>query len=122
MAELDRLEQMLEDQWELQAKAFGHHFDIMNPDQRKSFIKDMVLSATHELHEALDETAWKSWRGGNHIFLDQFLNELVDAQLLLFNLFLATGLNPDEVSAELAKRVALKQKLNVQRQESGYAV
>lgn len=117
---MDRLEQMIEDQWKIQSEVFRHRFDIMNPDQRIGFIKDMVLAATHELHEALDETAWKSWSAGSQIFLDRYVNELVDAQLLLLNLFLVTGMYPDEVAQVLVERVALKQKLNVQRQESGY--
>lgn len=118
---MDRLESMIEEQWRIQGEVFRHHFDIMSPDQRITYIKDMVLSATHELHEALDETTWKTWRTtGTALFMERYLDELVDAYLLLVNLFLATGMNPNEVAAELAERVALKQALNVKRQESGY--
>lgn len=118
---MDRLESMIEEQWLIQAKVFGYEFDRLTPEARVSYIRDMVLSATHELHEALDETTWKTWRTtGTALFMERYLDELVDAYLLLMNLFLATGMYPNEVAAELAERVALKQALNVKRQESGY--
>lgn len=116
----DRLEEMLEQQWAIQSSSFGHQFDRMTQSQRIAFIKDMVLAATHELHEALDETGWKSWSTAQHVFLDLYLSELTDCYLLLMNLFLVTGMYPDEVAKELVERVSMKQKLNVQRQESGY--
>jgi hypothetical protein len=118
---VDRLEQMLEDQWAIQANTFGYQFDRLTPAERVTYIKEMVLAATHELHEALDETTWKSWQStGVAVFPERYMDELVDAQLMLFNLFLATGMNPNEVADLLVERVAIKQKLNVQRQESGY--
>src|SRR5687767_4204603 len=111
---------MLEKHWEIQAKVFGHEFDIMTNEERILFIKDMVLSTTNELHEAMRETGWKSWSTSRHIHLDLYVNELVDVYCLLMNLFLVTGMYPDEVAEELFKRVSQKQQLNIQRQESGY--
>jgi hypothetical protein len=120
VAEPDRLETMLNKHWEIQRKVFGHEFDRMMNEEKILFIKDMVLSATNELHEAMRETGWKSWSTSRHINMDLYMNELVDVYCLLMNLFLVTGMDPEEVARVLFVRVSRKQMLNVQRQESGY--
>lgn len=121
MAEFpDRLELMLKKQRNIQEDVYDHNFQKMTPAERSAYIKEMVLAAVHELHEALDETGWKSWSKADHFFPDLYTAELVDVWLMLMNLFLATGMNPDEIACLISDRTRLKQSLNIQRQENGY--
>lgn len=107
-------------QSEIQFDVYGHQFSRMTDQAKIAFIKEMVLSMTHELHEALDETGWKGWTASRHVHMDLFLRELVDVQLMLINLFLVTGIHAADLSFAVADLMAIKQKLNVQRQEGGY--
>jgi hypothetical protein len=111
---------LIKQQWAIQHYAFNYELDRLTPEARIAYIKEMMLGIHNELHEALNETGWKDWSTGRHLHVDLYLNELVDAQLMLWNLMLATGLMPDELSRELVERIQMKQKLNIQRQENGY--
>lgn len=111
---------LIEQQWAIQGYAFGYEMDRLTPEARIAYIKEMMLGIHNELYEALNETGWKDWSASRHMHVDLYLNELVDAQLMLWNLMLATGLLPHELSRELVERILMKQKVNIQRQESGY--
>lgn len=118
----DRLETLIEEQFENQVYTYGYELDRLTPEARVAYVKEMMLGIHNELNEALNETGWKDWSTSRHMNTELFLNELVDAQLLLWNLMLATGLYPNELADELVKRVSSKQSLNVQRQTQGYSV
>jgi len=119
----DRLLAMLAAQERLQREAY--HRDITNLSQsaRVAFIKNMVLAATDELHEALNEVSWKPWASGDPTINDDaFFAELVDLWHFVMNLLLVAhpGWTPAQVATELSARYQLKNRKNLQRQRDGY--
>lgn len=111
---------MFELQLELQTTTFGKNFQRMRPAERIQYIKDMVLAATDELHEALNETGWKPWTTVRHVNEDAYIAELVDAWHFLMNLLLATGREPSELADLLFHGYITKAQVNVERQAQGY--
>jgi hypothetical protein len=83
------------------------------------YIRLNALALDHEVHEALDETDWKTWstnlceKGGVHT--DRYLSELVVALNFLLNLLLASGLPPAVLAREVERLFYLKKKLNLER-------
>jgi hypothetical protein len=116
------LEHIFLEQAKIQFESFGQDFRAMTDPEKIAYIREMVLATTHELHEAMRETGWKPWSASDHIYTDLYVSELVDALLLLVNLFLVTGVHAGDLASFVAAKVQLKQKVNVQRQESGYRV
>lgn len=116
----DQLEEIFHRQAVIQFETFGYRFNQMSDAEKIVFIREMVLATTHELHEAMRETGWKTWSTGDHINTQLYLAELVDAFLLLVNLFLVTGVHAGDLASHVAVWAQQKQKLNVQRQEDGY--
>lgn len=119
----DSLTRLLEMQERLQREAYGRNLAAMQPEERVDFIKNMVLAATDELHEALNETAWKPWASGyGEIQRDAFFGELVDLFHFVMNLMLAgrPDLTPAEVAAELVVKYKAKNAKNLRRQLDGY--
>lgn len=113
----DRLDAMFDAQRRLQEDTFGFStFEDMPTDARVAYFSHCVLAATDELHEAMNETSWKSWAKSDHFNEDAVKGELVDVWHFFMNLCLAANLTPDE----LFKRYAAKRKINIQRQEDGY--
>lgn len=111
---------MFELQLELQTTTFGKNFQRMRPAERIQYIKDMVIAATDELHEALNETGWKPWATVRHIHEDAYIAELVDAWHFLMNLMLATGREPGDLADLLFHGYVTKAQVNVERQARGY--
>lgn len=111
----DRLEEMLTLQRATQAEVYGHDVSTMRLHERLAYIRDMVLAAEHELHEALDETSWKTWDDQNTVRVQTFMEELTDAWCFLMNLMLATGLPPEQLATHLFVGYLTKRKLNLQR-------
>lgn len=113
----DRLDAMFDAQRQLQEGTFGYGtFERMPTDVRVAYFSHCVLAATDELHEAMNETSWKSWTDSDHFNEEAVKGELVDVWHFFMNLCLVAGLTPDE----LFKRYAEKRKINVQRQADGY--
>jgi hypothetical protein len=106
-----------EEQRALQAQlndgSFPHEF---SEEDKITYIKDMVLACTDELHEALAEVGWKPWASSRHITREAYVGELVDAWQFLMNLFLVANVTPEE----LAARLQMKHLINRQRIENGY--
>lgn len=114
---MDRLAQMLEMQKDLQIKAYGLTPGDMSINEKISYIKDMILASTDELHEVLAEIDWKPWTQGERtINTDGVKKELVDIWHFFMNIMLATGMNTDE----LYKMYMKKRQVNIDRQDSGY--
>lgn len=115
----DKLERMLAAQRELQElmppldRGPGRFRDNA---ARVEYVKEMVLACLDELHEALNETGWKSWSTSRHLNRDAFVGELVDAWFFLMNLLLAADVSADE----LERRYFEKRERNVARQRGGY--
>lgn len=107
----DRLEAMIMEQLALQHK-LGAVRDEMSVTERIEGIRIMVLAATAELHEALDETGWKPWATSKHINEEAAFGELRDAWQFLTNAMLLVTMNDP---AHLTQRLydALMDKLSV---------
>ena len=119
----DRLAIMLKMQADLQAEAYGHRLAEFTPEMRVNFIKNMVLAATDELHEALNETSWKPWSTSfGEVAEEAYFGELIDLWHFVMNLFLVAypGLPPEALAAAIELRYAQKRKVNIKRQEDGY--
>jgi len=119
----DRLLNMLTAQAQLQREAYGLDVADIHYDARIRYIKDMVLAATDELHEALNEVSWKPWTSGDPTINEEaFFAELVDVVHFVMNLLLVAhaGWTPDRVAIELAARYTAKNRKNLRRQLDGY--
>lgn len=101
---------------ELQTQSFGGDPADLDGEARAEFVRWNVLAATDELHEALQEVAWKPW-GKNHgdINREAFIKECVDALHFVGNL-LATVACTDE---EFSSAYRAKQQVNRDRMASG---
>lgn len=119
----DRLATMLRQQYELQCQAYGMNVLALDPDDRVAFIKDMILATTDELHEALNEVAWKPWSSRHGEVNDEaFFGELIDVVHFVMNLLLVAhpGLEPEALADFIASAYARKREVNIQRQKDGY--
>lgn len=117
----DRLTQMFQKQHELLAQSYGVIPQRMSRDERIQCVKDMVLAATDELHEALGETNWKPWSSGTRaINVDAYVGELVDVWHFLMNLMLTAGFEPTEAADRLYEGYLTKRGINERRQLDGY--
>jgi hypothetical protein len=113
----DRLTKMFDEQRQLQVKAYGADpGDIIDPEERAQFIKDMTLALEDELHEFLGEVGWKPWATSRHVNEAEAKGELVDAFHFFMNLCMAVHMEPDE----LFDRYMEKRHRNEQRQLKGY--
>jgi dimeric dUTPase (all-alpha-NTP-PPase superfamily) len=79
---------LLQAQNTLQTETYGYDFKAMGQLERIQFIKENVLALSAELHEALDETGWKTWATSNHLNEEAYLGELVDLFHFFMNLIL----------------------------------
>lgn len=113
----DRLTWMFHKQDELQRNTYGKSpLEMKDDEERVQFIKDMVLAAEDELHEALAEVGWKPWATSRHINEEAFKGELVDLFHFFMNLCLVVKMTPQE----LHERYAEKRGRNIKRQQEGY--
>lgn len=113
----DRMQAMFDAQRKLQVNTFGFDsFEDMPTAARVDYFAHMVLAATDELHEALNETSWKSWAKAEYFNDEKVKSELVDVFHFFMNLCIVAGLTPDE----LFKSYREKREINVQRQKNGY--
>lgn len=112
----DRLSQMLELQRSLQVNSYGKDPGKLVGDERVQFVKDMVLAATSELHEFLDETNWKPWSIGDQCNKPLMRKELVDLWHFVMNLMLVSGMSADQ----LYHMYRDKREVNARRQQQGY--
>lgn len=110
------LDLIFERQKKLQEESFGVKLDELSDEDRSQFIKDMILAATDELHEALAEVGWKPWATSRHVNREAFVGELVDVLHFIVNLWLAVGATPEEVQI----RYQEKADKNAKRQAEGY--
>lgn len=110
------LNEIFERQLELQTKSFGVDPVRLDQQSKLDYIRDMTLACEDELHEALNECAWKPWQTADHIDSEAMGAELVDALHFLVNLFLAIGWSADDVIQAYHAKAAR----NAERQAAGY--
>jgi len=113
---MDRLEAMLDRQYDLQARVFKTLDPDMSDEDKMAFVRTHVLALIDELHEALAETGWKPWATSNHLNADAFKGELVDAWHFFMNLMLVANMTAED----LYVRYMDKQRVNRKRQADGY--
>jgi hypothetical protein len=94
----------------------GKAIEEFSDEERMAAIRDNVLACTDELHEALGETGWKPWATSNHLNVDAFKAELVDAWHFFMNLMLHAGMTSDDLYQGYIKKNAK----NIQRQAEDY--
>lgn len=112
-----RLTHMLKMQRDLQLRYNnGKAIEDFTPEERMQAIRDNVLACTDELHEALGETGWKPWATSNHLNVDAFRAEMVDAWHFFMNLMLHSGMTADD----LYQGYVAKHAKNHKRQDEGY--
>lgn len=120
-SEDDRLTRMLTKQLELQRELSADPTAV-SFNRRADWIAHMILAATSELHEALNEVGWKAWASSRHVNDDACFNELRDAWQFLTNaMFTVYQVTPAELAQLL--ETALDEKLvkNRARAAAGYA-
>lgn len=116
----DRLAHIMAEQYALQQR-LGNDYEKMTLEERINHIKEMVLAATAELHEALDETGWKSWATSRHINEEAAFGELRDAWQFLTNAMFAVTLDePDALAQRFYDAMFDKLAVNYDRIERGY--
>lgn len=113
---VDMLTRMFEMQRALQTRINGYDLDTQTLQQRIDNFKENILACTDELHEALNETGWKSWATSKHFHTDRVCKELVDAWCFLLNNFLHAGMTAEDLFTEYV----LKTAINNKRQDDGY--
>lgn len=112
----DKLEVMFDLQTHAQSNSFGGHPAQLDDDQKVTFIKDMILAAEDELHEALGEVGWKPWATARFLRRDAYIGELVDVMHFVVNLLLVAGCD----AQEFYDRFTEKNIRNQARQAAGY--
>lgn len=100
----------------LQHALDAHPENLVDPEEKIQFIKDMVLAAEDELHEVLGEIGWKPWATSRHINVDAVKSELVDTFQFFMNLCLAVGMTAEELMRLHAKKI----NTNYERLQAGY--
>ena len=82
----------------------------------QQYCTDNILAALNELHEALRETPWKSWKKQQSLDAEKFKDELIDVWHFYLNLCLFIGMDSNEMYTRYLK----KNKENFDRIVSGY--
>ena len=112
---------MLKMQLELQRRYHdGKSPAELSGDERKDYIRTMVLATTDELHEALRNTPWKPWSKTSEWYSTEkndFVDELVDAWHFFMNLMLVADMSAEELFVEYCR----KNGINHDRITDGYA-
>lgn len=123
---------MLARQDQQQREVYGHRFEPCHEDGstdgpagmtdagRMEYVRWNTLALISELFEGLAETGWRPWADSDHMHVDRYLGELVDAQLFLMNLMLATGLPPQTLAEKFSRMLLDKTEVNRARQQEGY--
>lgn len=117
----DRLTRMIAKQLLLQRH---HQTDptAVPEDRRADWIAHMILAATSELHEALNEIGWKAWASSRHVNDEACFGELRDVWQFLTNaMFTVYQVSPSELAELLEESLDAKLKKNYARVDSGYA-
>ncbi len=99
--------EMLAKTKQLQVEIYGSSPHVWSDGDRIEYIKEMVLAATDELHEALGEVGWKSWASSRRIDRDAYLGELIDVLFFLMDLFIVVDTRGSEVTDRYLKKLAI---------------
>lgn len=114
MEPADRLGDMFAEQGNLQ-RLLGRNVAEMTPDQLASYRVEMAFAATDELHEAMNETGWKSWASSRHVNEEEIKDELTDTWLFLLNLMLSVNMTAEDLYSRYAKKRASNERRHRER-------
>ena len=118
------LQFMLNAQKQFQKK-LGYDFDKMDVKEKSEYIKEMSLWVQNEVNEMIHEIPfakhwskkydnWDDAKIAEQIQLSK--EEITDAFLFMMNIFLCLGMTEQDILDEFCK----KNKINIERQETGY--
>lgn len=118
MTSPDKLEHMFRLQADLNARIGVGDFSAMNEQEQTHWILNYCRAMTQELAELTDSVPWKWWAKYQKFDKQNARVEVVDLFHFLISLAEVLGMTADDVY-ELYTQ---KNKVNHQRQESGYTV
>ncbi len=114
----DKLAEMFRLQEELNQRIGVADFASMTEEQQQHWILNYCRAMSQELAELTDSVPWKWWAKYQKFDKDNARVEVIDLFHFLISLAQALGMSANDVH-ELYTR---KNKVNHQRQESGYTV
>lgn len=114
----DRLQVMYESQREFQRIVPPSPVDPAErtPEEQMQYILVQAMGLIHEITEAMNETGWKPWASSNHINVENYKKELIDAWHFFLNLMFVVDMTPEE----LFQGYFQKQNVNRKRVENNY--
>ncbi len=113
----DKLETMFAMQKELNRR-IGQDTDAMTEEEQVEWVLNYARALGQELAELVDSVPWKWWAKYQQFDKQNVRVEVVDIFHFLISLAQAAGLSAADVFEAYMK----KNKVNFERQESGYAV
>lgn len=86
-------------------EGWGRAIDPSIDEDVSSYVRDVVLCATDELHEVLAEVHWKPWKDKRGIKnVDAYREEMADVLHFILDLYLAAGLNGRDIVEDYIKK------------------
>lgn len=112
---MDKLAEIFRLQKELNER-IGVHLDDLPEEEKTKWVLNYTRAMQQELAELVDSTPWKWWARYQTFDEQNAKVEVVDLFHFLISLAQALGMTSDDVYAAYLK----KNKVNHQRQDSGY--
>lgn len=82
-------------------EAFDRLPDPSNAEQVSTYIREVILCATDELHEVLAEVHWKPWKDSRGIKdIPKYRGEMADVLHFILDLYLAAGMTGREIISD----------------------
>jgi len=79
-------------------EGWGRAIDPSIDEDVSSYVRDVVLCATDELHEVLAEVHWKPWKDKRGIKdISKYREEMADVLHFILDLYLAAGLTGQDI-------------------------
>lgn len=113
----DKLKMIFEMQRNLNAR-IGLSFDNATEEEQQKWVLNYCRAMSQELAELTDCIPWKWWAKYQKFDLQNARVEVVDLMHFLISLALVLGMSADDIYNCYVE----KNKVNLKRQESGYAV
>ncbi|HMP88574.1 MAG TPA: dUTPase [Kiritimatiellia bacterium] len=115
---MDKLSEMFEMQEQLNKRIGVEDFSNMPEEQQQHWILNYCRAMSQELAELTDSVPWKWWAKYQKFDKQNARVEVVDLFHFLISLAQVLGMSADDVH----RLYTQKNKVNHQRQESGYTV
>lgn len=112
---MDKLEEVFRLQRELNER-IGVHLDDLSEEKKTEWVLNYTRAMQQEMSELIDSVPWKWWAKYQNFDEQNAKVEVVDLFHFLVSLAQVLGMTAEDVYAAYLK----KNKVNHQRQESGY--